>query len=476
MTEAENKPPEALSKEPFPRAFWYANITELFERSAYYSVASWVVPYLGMLGLGAYWPSVLSSTVLWGLVYFMPILSGTIADQVGFKKALLVAFVLLAIGYFIEGSPVWFGVGEMRAIVQDEVWANVPTIVMVVVGILLIGFGGSVIKPCVSGTVQKTAGKRATLAFALFYMTINIGSLVGRGTSLVVRTQFDLSYVWAVGSAFCVITFLIVLFKYTDPDDISSGEAAEKKPRKSIGRILADMVLVLKNPRFTFFLIATSGFWFLYNQVYNIMPLYWKRVLETEPAVDVYTMANPFVIVAFQLLITRFFGKLRPVVSIIIGNIVCGVAFAINVLPIFLADSIRGDFWDLVPIGSVVGMATVGIVAFGELFAAPRAYEYVGAMAPKGQEGLFLGYVNLPIAIGAIAGGPFGAAIFNEIMCAGATVRPDGLLDLDPTQNAIGWTMLLGIGLVSATLMFTYHIWLKKQIAKDQLGLAPPAD
>ncbi len=457
------------AKTSFPSAFWFANLTELFERSAYYSVASWVVPYLGMLGLGEYWPSVLSSTVLWGLVYFMPILSGTIADQVGFKRSLLVAFVLLAIGYFVEGAPVWFGIGEMHMEVASEVWANGATILMLVMGIVLIGLGGSVIKPCVSGTVQKTAGVRATMAFALFYMTINIGSLMGRGTSWIIRTNFDLSYVWGVGVVFSFIAFVVVLLKYKDPDDIQSGtEESEKKPKKSVGQILADMVLVLKNPRFTFFLIATSGFWFLYNQVYNVMPLYWKRVLETNPAVDVYTMANPFVIVAFQLLITKIFGKMRPVVSIIVGNVVVGLAFIINVLPIFLAADIRADFWDLAPIASVVGMATVGIVAFGELFAAPRAYEYVGAMAPKGQEGLFLGYVNLPVAIGAILGGPVGAAIFNEVMCKGAVERADGLLELDPHQNALGWGIFLAIGLGSAVLMLAYHFWLKHDMAKRE--------
>ena len=84
--------------QPFPGSFWTANVTELFERAAYYSMASFVVIYLGQLGFGAYWPSFLNSTVLWGLVYFLPILSGTIADQIGFRRALLAAFVLLAIG------------------------------------------------------------------------------------------------------------------------------------------------------------------------------------------------------------------------------------------------------------------------------------------------------------------------------------------------------------------------------------------
>jgi dipeptide/tripeptide permease len=82
----------------FPRAFWTANVTELFERGAYYAMASFVVIYFGRLGMGKYWPSTLNS-MLWTLVYFLPTLSGTIADQVGFRRALLAAFVLLSGGY-----------------------------------------------------------------------------------------------------------------------------------------------------------------------------------------------------------------------------------------------------------------------------------------------------------------------------------------------------------------------------------------
>lgn len=172
---------EDTAHEKFPKVFWSANVTELFERAAYYSMASFVVIYLGQLGFGAYWPSNLNG-ILWTLVYFLPILSGTIADQVGFRRSLLVAFVLLAVGYLLMGYPVWFGGAVLAPVVGQTFTASVPVVGTVLLGILLIGAGGSVIKPCVSGTVQKTAGVRATLGFAIFYMVINIGSLFGRGT------------------------------------------------------------------------------------------------------------------------------------------------------------------------------------------------------------------------------------------------------------------------------------------------------
>lgn len=447
------------AQESFPSTFWTANLTELFERGAYYAMASFVVLYLGQLGLGKYWPSNLNG-ILWTLVYFLPILSGTIADQVGFKKALLVAFVLLAIGYFLMGYPVWLGGQVLSATVSDQITAGAGVVVPVIIGILLIGMGGSVIKPCISGTVQKTAGQRATLAFAIFYMVINIGSLVGRGVSYYVRTHIDLSFIFAVSMACSVVAFIVVLLLYRDPD-ASSAAGTPAKPRRSIGRILLDMVLVMKNIRFAMFLLVSSGFFFIYSQVYNVLPLYLKKVVETDPAVDIYTMANPFVIVFFQLLVTKLFGKMKPIRSIIVGIIIIGVSMLINLIPIWSAGGVRVTAFDLIPIGSVFIVLTVALIAFGELFTSARTYEYIGALAPKGQEGLFLGYSNLPMAIGALVGGPAGAFIFNEIMCRNATTLPSGLLDLDPTWNSVGWLILMAIGFVSALSMWFYNRWIQ---------------
>src|SRR5512137_1649178 len=147
----------ATKPAPFPRSFWTANVTELFERGAYYSMASFVVIYLGQLGFGEYWPSTLNG-LLWTLVYFLPILSGTIADIVGFRRSLLVAFVLLAAGYFCMGYPVWIGGATLTKEIGSAVTAGADIATPIIVAIALIGLGGSVVKPCISGTVQKTAG------------------------------------------------------------------------------------------------------------------------------------------------------------------------------------------------------------------------------------------------------------------------------------------------------------------------------
>ena len=446
----------------FPRSFWTANLTELFERGAYYAMASFVVLYLGQLGLGDYWPSNLNG-ILWALVFFLPILSGTIADQIGFKKSMLIAFVLLAAGYFVMGYPVWFGDKTLNPMIESEMTAGVGVLLPIIMAIILIGVGGSIIKPCIAGTVQKTAGSKMTLGFAIFYMIINIGSLVGRGVSYVIRKEFDLSYIFAVSVFFSILAFFAVLFFYTDPDKLSRQSEMEKKPKKSILRILADMILVLRNSRFALFLIVSSGFFFIYSQVYNVLPLYLQKVVELNPAVDLVTMANPFVIVFFQLLITKKFGKMKPINSIIVGIVIIGISMMINLIPIFMGGGVRSlTLGDWIPLGTLFITLTVGLIAFGELFTSARTYEFIGALAPKGQEGLFLGYANLPLAIGALVGGPAGAFIFHDIMCKGATKLDSGLLELNPFWNSMGWIILMGIGFISAFSMWLYNRWLQK--------------
>jgi len=120
---------------------------------------------------------------------------------------------------------------------------------------------------------------------------------------------------------------------------------------------------------------------------------------------DLYTAANPFVIVCLQLAITQYFGKMKAIRSIVVGTVIIGVSMLINVYPIYAAGGMRAITANWLPLGSVFLILTVALIAFGELFTSARMYEYIGSLAPKGQEGLFLGYANLPLALGSLAGG-----------------------------------------------------------------------
>jgi hypothetical protein len=49
------------------------------------------------------------------------------------------------------------------------------------------------------------------------------------------------------------------------------------------------------------------------------------------------------------------------------------------------------------------------------------------------------------------------------VMSKGATTRPDGLLELVPANNMLGWVILMAIGFASAGSLWLFNRWLERQ-------------
>ena len=83
------------------------------------------------------------------------------------------------------------------------------------------------------------------------------------------------------------------------------------------------------------------------------------------------------------------------------------------------------------------------ILAFGELTQASRYYEYCSRLAPPEQQGLYMGYAFLPIAIGFLLGGSLGGYLLHEF--GEVLHRPNDM-----------WWVILAIGVATAALMWIY--------------------
>ncbi len=434
----------------FPAAFWTANTVEIFERAAYYAMASFMVIFLHeTLGMSPAQATFLNGTILWGGIYFLPILSGTLADKFGFRRSLSLAFVMIVAGYAVLGNvqrlwPAIAGTAEGGAV---DYWLPV------LLGIILIAIGGSVVKPCVAGTVQKTAGRRATLAFGIFYMVINIGSISGRLVSYGVRTKLGISAIFRYPSTiFAALGLLVALLVFREPQFVSDGLKDGQTVRKrTLGEALLGIFTVLGNLKFVFFILVLGMFWFLYIQLYNLMPLYLRYVDPNAPA-ELYTLANPIMIVAFQMLVTRWVKRWRPVKSIILGALVVTLGMLANAVPgLLAADPTRrvGVLGFTLPFAGIFMLASIASMAFGEMMASPRIYEYIGAIAPRGQEGLYLGYQSLPIALASMIGGPIGGRLFQTYIGTPLKEgRPVDLLSM--------WLIIAGIGVASIVGLLIY--------------------
>jgi len=449
---------EATAPKPkFPRSFWTANTIELFERAAYYSMASFMVIYLKeTLGMRPATATFLNATVLWGLIFLMPIVSGTLADKYGYKRSLKLSFLMISIGYFIMGNIQRFWPGIIGRSAAEAVDFTVP----VVLGIILIGIGGSIVKPCIAGTVQKTSGTRSILGFGIYYMVINIGSITGRSVSYVIRTTYGIPAIFTYAATiFALIGLAVTFLFFKEPEYVSDGKKdGQKVQTKTLGQALLGVFIVLKSWKFDLFLIVIGLFWFLYAQLYNLMPLFMRHVDPNAP-MDLYTMANPLMIVTLQMFITRMVKKWSAFKSIILGAAVCTTGMLLNVLPPLLFPEIshKVNIVGLaIPIAGIFMIVSIASMALGEMMASPRIYEYLGGIAPKGQEGLYLGYANLPIALGSIFGGSMGGRMFERYISKPVAAG-------QPANYVSMWLIIVGIGIASMVGLAIYNKVLSKE-------------
>ena len=181
------------------------------------------------------------------------------------------------------------------------------------------------------------------------------------------------------------------------------------------------------------------------------MPLF-LRAVDPDAPMELYTLANPVMIVAFQMVITRLVRRWTPIKSILFGVAVTTAGMLMNVLPPLLDSDLsrRVDVLGLaLPFAGVFLIVSIASMAVGEMMASPRIYEYIGAIAPKGEEGLYLGYANLPVALGSIFGGPLGGALFERYVSAPMKAGR-------PANSMAMWLVIAGIGLVSMTGLAVY--------------------
>src|ERR1700735_3133994 len=131
-------------RDGFERPFWIANISEIFERLSYYGAFSSLAVYLQeKLNFSTEQTGTLTG-IFGGLVWFLAIFGGAIADRLGFRRALAIAYLILAGSYFLLGSrgAPWL------APVRDAV----PLVALVTFVLMLPALGVAMVKPSVVGT------------------------------------------------------------------------------------------------------------------------------------------------------------------------------------------------------------------------------------------------------------------------------------------------------------------------------------
>ncbi len=412
----------------FEPAFWIANFTEIFERVAYYATSAVLAIYLSEQ---LHFSSELTGWVvgIFGMVvWFLPILGGTLADRFGFRRALMFAYLVMTVGYFLLGSLAAPWMESLRRAMGDK-W--------LVLAILMIpALGPGVVKPCVAGTTARASSENVrSLGYSIYYTLVNIGGALGPIVAWLVRKQLG----WGIESVFRVaalsvfLMFWTTLFFYREP-----GRSGEQKVA-SVFTALSNMFVVLGNFRFVLFLVISSGFYIVFWQQYISVPLFIRGYVNPKANVDLILSVDPIIVICFQILVSYLTRKMPAVRAMALGFFITGLS------------------WILLAIHPTIPIlvATLVGVAIGEITQASRYYEYISRLAPSGQQGLYMGYAFLPIAIGYLIGGPLGGYLVHYY---GDVIRR-------PQQM---WWVISAIGILTAALTWLYDKILKPRNASVQ--------
>jgi POT family proton-dependent oligopeptide transporter len=420
----------------FTRDFWVANTLELFERLAYYGSKAILAVFVAeQVGLGPEKAGWLVGSLFNGLLYFLPILAGTVVDRFGFKRSLLACFSIFSLGYLMIGLG---GLPVGRPLVN----LLGPDLYMIV-ALVVTAVGGSLIKPSVVGTVARTTTHDTkALGYSIYYTLVNLGGAIGPLLALQVRENLGISYVLVMSASVSLLLATSTLLFFSEPP-----RPADAAPVKSMARVISDMVLVFRDLRFVSFLVIFSGFWVMFWQIFYSLPFYVRDVLHFGKF-EIIETVDAWTIIILTVPAAALAKRLPPMVAMTLGFALASASWFI-----------MGSFPTL-----ALTVGAISLFALGEATQAPRFYEYVADLAPKEQIGTYMGFAFLPVAIGTIlAGGLAGTLVAHFI-----GERVDGVLHPGPGAAAPQrmWYVVGAIGLASTILMVLYDRLVARRMRK----------
>jgi POT family proton-dependent oligopeptide transporter len=383
-----------------PRGLSYLFATEMWERFSYYGMRALLVLYMVKYALqpehaqdivgyaalksglealfGPLGIQPLSSQIYGlytGLVYFMPMLGGLLADRVlGQRKTVVIGAALMALGHFMMAFERLF---------------------LLALFVLILGNGA--FKPNIStqvGTLYAPGDPRRDRAFSIFYVGINIGAFFSPLVCGTLGETFGWHY--GFGAAGIGMTIGLGIYLYatrTLPPDVRSRVVAAG-PTQPLSRdewraIAAIVILVL----------PVTFFWATYEQQGNTIALwadnYTDRTINLlvwsgQIPVTWFQAFNPFMIFAFTPFVLMLWraqaARGREPSSVTKMAYGCfGVTLA-NLIMVAAAVSAGGGKTSWLWL-----TAYFVVITIGELYISPTSLSLVTKVAPARTVSLMMG-------------------------------------------------------------------------------------
>jgi proton-dependent oligopeptide transporter, POT family len=442
-------------RDGFERPFWIANLSEIFERLSYYGAFASLALYLQeKLNFSTEQTGTLTG-LFGGMVWFLAIFGGAAADRLGFRRALSMAYLILAAAYFLIGSIGAPWLAPVRNVVPIGLF----------VGFILIlpALGVSLVKPCVVGTTARASKENArSIGYSIYYTMVNVGGAAGPYCASWAHRHLGVENVYRVAAFSVFAMFFVVLFFFREPR--KAGDA----PPPTIATVARNFCVVVGNyrlvlpvmlaalllriamffyaftvpwwiwvgllvlvlagiSRFMWFLVIFTGYWVVFWQQYTSLPGYIHGYINPNADVEIILVTDGITVICLTLLVNFLIRKIPAFQAVILGTLITSVSWLIL--------AFRPTIW-----GAVLSLF---VLALGEITQQPRYYEYISKLAPPGQQGTYMGFAFLPIGIGSLIGGWFGGTLIHHF---GEVAHQPGRM----------WWVVTGVGLATTVLLWVY--------------------
>lgn len=373
----------------FNKTFWLASFMELMERWAWYGI-------FGLLGLylvastdahGLGFNHIQKGSIMGNvtaILYLLPLFFGVIADRIGYKLSLIIAYILMIAGYYLMGEV-------------NTYWSMYMVF-------LLVAIGAAFFKPVASAIIARNTDETTgTMGFGIFYMMVNIGGFIGPAMSSYLRTEYGWKIIFIQAAIVIGINLLFVLLFYKEP----KKEKTEKEPiTMEMKKAVLNIVEALKDKRLSILLVLMIGFWTMFNQLFYTLPNFiadwvdsssissWinehvpfmAKTLTEDGQVkpEWFTNIDALMIILLQVSVSYFVIKMRHIHAILRGAIIATIGVCLTFY--------FHDVWFAI-IGTI-------IFAIGEMMSSPTLSSFIAIITPKGKEGLYQGTYFLPVAAG----------------------------------------------------------------------------
>jgi POT family proton-dependent oligopeptide transporter len=398
----------------FDPPFWVANISELFERLSYYAVFAVLARYLHE-GLHFDLERASSLTGMFGgWVWFLAVIGGAMADRLGFRRALSIAYLILSCAYFLLGSLAapWFA----------PIANAVPLVTLVAIVLVLPALGVALVKPSVVGTTARASKENVrSVGYSIYYTLVNVGSTAGPLLASWAQKHGSDAGVFRIAALSVFLMFFLVLLLFKEPRRTDDGEAA------SLAQVGKNFVTVISNPRFMLFLLIFTGYWVVFWQEFIALPLYISSYIDPKADTARILATDPIVVICFTMVIGFLTKRMQAFHAIVLGTLISSVAWILLI--------IHPSVW--------MAVATLVVVAIGEITQQPRYYDYISRLAPPNQQGTYMGFAFLPLGIGSFIAGKFSGWLMHHY---GEELHRPQMV----------WWWVIAVGIATTLLLWIY--------------------